>query len=110
MYRQTQSLIFHRHASDTRQHASPLLGALLVAALLARLFVRGVPAPFPKVLGEGQLGRLAVKANQALIALSPSLFSYQIYIEAKTTPNVDFILGNTKQMSENRGRRVGSSF
>jgi glycosyltransferase involved in cell wall biosynthesis len=64
--------------------------------------VRGVPAPFPKVLGDGILGKTAVKLNQALIALSPTLFSYQIYVEAKSTPNVDFILRNTKQMSEQR--------
>jgi glycosyltransferase involved in cell wall biosynthesis len=61
--------------------------------------VRGVPAPFPKVLGTGVLGRTAVAANQALIALSPTLFSYQIYIEAETTPDVEFVLANSKRAS-----------
>ncbi|HEX4461528.1 MAG TPA: hypothetical protein VIA18_26290, partial [Polyangia bacterium] len=64
--------------------------------------VRGVPAPFPKVLGDNLLGRAAVKANEALIAVAPSLFSYQIFVEAKATPDVDFILRNTKQASEAR--------
>ncbi len=58
--------------------------------------VKGVPAPFPKVLGTGLLGRSAVAGNLALIKLSKSLFSYQIYIEAETTPDVDFTLANTQ--------------
>jgi glycosyltransferase involved in cell wall biosynthesis len=54
--------------------------------------VKGVPAPFPKVLGEGVLGRAAVAANLGLIFLSKTLFSYQIFIEAETRPDVDFLL------------------
>jgi len=57
--------------------------------------VRGVPAPFPKVLGDGWLGRGAVAANLALIRVSKTLFSYQIYIEADGTPDVDFVLRDT---------------
>jgi glycosyltransferase involved in cell wall biosynthesis len=62
--------------------------------------VRGVPAPFPKVFGEGLLGRGLVRANQALIRVSPRLFSYQIYVEAETTPDVDFVLRDTVKESE----------
>ena len=57
--------------------------------------VRGVPAPFPKVFGPGRLGRFAVKANLALIRVSRTLFSYQFYIEAETSPDVDFVVRNT---------------
>ncbi|HVW24559.1 MAG TPA: bifunctional glycosyltransferase/class I SAM-dependent methyltransferase [Polyangiaceae bacterium] len=57
--------------------------------------VRGIPAPFPKVLGNGILGRTAVRVNLALIALSKTLFSYQILVEAETTPDVAFVLGDT---------------
>ncbi|HEY1585852.1 MAG TPA: hypothetical protein VGH63_09215 [Polyangia bacterium] len=57
--------------------------------------MRGVPAPFPKVLGDGWLGRGAVAANLALIRVSKTLFSYQIYIEADATPDVDFVLRDT---------------
>src|ERR1019366_5225708 len=46
---------------------------------------RGVPAPFPKVLGDGPLGKAAVAVNLALIKLSKTLFSYQIFIEAEGT-------------------------
>jgi 2-polyprenyl-3-methyl-5-hydroxy-6-metoxy-1,4-benzoquinol methylase len=61
--------------------------------------VRGVPVPFPKALGGGRLGRWALRANLLLIHLSKSLFSYQIYIEAETTPTVEFVLGHTQQAS-----------
>jgi SAM-dependent methyltransferase len=53
---------------------------------------RGVPAPFPKVLGTGVLGRLAVGVNLLLIRLSRSLFAYQIFVEADSTPDVDFLV------------------
>jgi hypothetical protein len=52
--------------------------------------MRRVPAPLPKVLGVGWLGRLAVSANHLLIRLGRSLFAYQIFIEADSTPDVDF--------------------
>ncbi|HKQ69220.1 MAG TPA: bifunctional glycosyltransferase/class I SAM-dependent methyltransferase [Polyangiaceae bacterium] len=62
--------------------------------------IKGVPAPFPKVLGEGLLGKAAVAANVALIRLSKTLFSYQIYVEADTTPNVEFLLRDAREKSE----------
>ena len=61
--------------------------------------IKGVPAPFPKVFGDGHLGRWAVVANQALIGLSRTLFSYQFYIEATTSPDVDFVVRDTIEKS-----------
>jgi len=61
--------------------------------------VRGVPAPFPKVLGNGWLGKAATLANLASIRLSKSLFAYQIFVVAETTPDVDFILEDTRAVS-----------
>jgi 2-polyprenyl-3-methyl-5-hydroxy-6-metoxy-1,4-benzoquinol methylase len=54
--------------------------------------VRGVPAPFPVVVGDGLAGRLMIVGNLAAIALSKTLFSYQICVVAETTPDVDYIL------------------
>jgi 2-polyprenyl-3-methyl-5-hydroxy-6-metoxy-1,4-benzoquinol methylase len=54
--------------------------------------ITGVPAPFPKVLGLGWLGRGAVAVNRLLIGLSPTLFSYQVYVEAEGTPDLAFAL------------------
>ncbi|MBN2573285.1 MAG: glycosyltransferase [Deltaproteobacteria bacterium] len=68
--------------------------------------LRGVPAPFPKVLGNGPLGHAAVKANLALIRLSKTLFSYQIYVEAETTPDVTFVLQDTQKKSAERAPKL----
>ena len=70
--------------------------------------VRGVPAPFPKVLGNGVLGRTALNANLLLIRLSKTLFSYQIYVRAKTTPGVDFLLRDAADKSEVTVQRLRS--
>ncbi len=61
--------------------------------------VRGVPAPFPKVFGHGLLGKAVLGANLALIRVSRSLFSYQIYVEAETTPDVSFVLADSRRRS-----------
>jgi glycosyltransferase involved in cell wall biosynthesis len=75
--------------------------------------VRGVPAPFPKVLGQGALGKAAIAVNLALIRLSKTLFSYQIFVIAESTPRVEFVLRDAKARSAfqeqqaSRERRVG---
>ncbi|HVR61136.1 MAG TPA: bifunctional glycosyltransferase/class I SAM-dependent methyltransferase [Polyangia bacterium] len=61
--------------------------------------VRGVPAPFPKVLGLGTLGRSAVAINDLLIRVSRTLFAYQIYIEAEGSPAVEYVLRSTREKS-----------
>ena len=61
--------------------------------------LKGVPAPFPKVLGDGKLGRFAVDVNLALIKFSKTLFSYQFYVEAETTPDVNFVVRDTLERS-----------
>jgi glycosyltransferase involved in cell wall biosynthesis len=71
--------------------------------------IRGVPAPFPKVLGNGVLGKAAIGANLALIRLSKTLFSYQIYVEAETTPDVSFVLKDSKEKSALRAERLRAS-
>ncbi len=64
--------------------------------------VKGVPAPFPKVVGQGWLGRALLGANQAAIAVSKTLFAYQIFVVAESTPNVDFVLTDTSARSRKR--------
>jgi glycosyltransferase involved in cell wall biosynthesis len=61
--------------------------------------VKGVPAPFPKVLGDGAVGKAAVAMNLGLIRLSRTMFSYQIFIEAESTPDVDFLVRDAKLRS-----------
>jgi 2-polyprenyl-3-methyl-5-hydroxy-6-metoxy-1,4-benzoquinol methylase len=61
--------------------------------------IRGVPAPFPMAFGDGPLARAAVAVNEALIKVSKTLFAYQIYVEAETTPDADFVLETAKAAS-----------
>ena len=63
-----------------------------------------MPAPFPKVLGNGLLGKTAMAVNQLLIRVSRSMFSYQIFVVAEATPDVDFILEDARRRSELRDR------
>jgi glycosyltransferase involved in cell wall biosynthesis len=62
--------------------------------------VRGVPAPFPKAFGDNALSHAAVAANRALIGLSKTLFSYQVFIEADSTPDVDFVLERARRSAD----------
>jgi glycosyltransferase involved in cell wall biosynthesis len=64
--------------------------------------VKGVPAPFPKILGDGALGRAAVAVNLGLIRVSKTLFSYQIFIEAEGSPDVDFLVQDAQVRSAGR--------
>jgi len=61
--------------------------------------IQGVPAPFPIALGDGPLARAALAVNQALIKISRNLFAYQIFVEAETTPDADFVLETSKATS-----------
>lgn len=85
--------------THTRLFTFRSIGQLLDDAGFRIKEVRGVPAPFPKVLGDGILGKTAINANLALIRLSRTLFSYQIFVVAETTPSVEFVLSHSRSVS-----------
>jgi glycosyltransferase involved in cell wall biosynthesis len=64
--------------------------------------LRGIPVPFPLVFGNGIIGRTATLANVILIRVSKTLFSYQIYVEADSTPDVQYVVRNTRSHSASR--------
>jgi glycosyltransferase involved in cell wall biosynthesis/2-polyprenyl-3-methyl-5-hydroxy-6-metoxy-1,4-benzoquinol methylase len=86
--------------THTRLFTFRSLKRLLVDSGFRLREVRGVPAPWPKVLGDGGLGRAAVRVNELLIRLSRTLFSYQIFVVADCTPNVRFVLEDSRSRSE----------
>jgi glycosyltransferase involved in cell wall biosynthesis len=92
--------------THTRLFTFRSLRRLLVDSGFRITQIRGVPAPFPKVFGIGRLGRAALAFNRFLIALSPSLFAYQIFVVADSTPNVDFVLDDAKRRSTLRDQRA----
>jgi len=57
----------------------------------------GLPAPFPLALGEGHLARFLLLLNRAFIAISKSLFSYQIAVVAKPLPTLEHLLDDAFQ-------------
>jgi glycosyltransferase involved in cell wall biosynthesis len=68
--------------------------------------MRGIPAPFPKAMGDGILSRLALLVNRFFIWFPfgrgwfRGLFSYQIYVRAQARPTVPALLAQTIETSE----------
>jgi glycosyltransferase involved in cell wall biosynthesis len=63
------------------------------------LEVQGIPAPFPKAVGDNVVGRLLVALNKFGIALLRGLFSYQIFVRARALPTVPALLAETEESS-----------
>lgn len=61
--------------------------------------MRGIPAPFPKAVGNNFLGHLLVALNIIGISLLRGLFSYQIYVRARALPTVPALLRETEKTS-----------
>jgi 2-polyprenyl-3-methyl-5-hydroxy-6-metoxy-1,4-benzoquinol methylase len=59
------------------------------------LEIKGIPAPYPKAVGDNFLGHLMLNINKAFIWLSRGLFSYQIFIRAAAKPSVEHLLSET---------------
>lgn len=86
-------------ATHTRLFTFRSLDALLEQSGYKVLEVRGIPAPFPKALGDNFISRTLLRANEALIRASKGLFSYQIFVRAEAKPTVHNLLGETIQTS-----------
>ena len=63
---------------------------------------RGIPAPFPKALGDHAFSRSLLRLNRFLARLWPALFAYQVYVEARFTPPLGRLLARTVDASETR--------
>jgi glycosyltransferase involved in cell wall biosynthesis/SAM-dependent methyltransferase len=70
------------------------------------LEMRGVPAPFPLAVGDGVLGRLLVGLNKVLIAISRSLFAYQIFAVVRPKPTLTWLLEQAQRESGARAKSV----
>ena len=62
--------------------------------------VKGIPAPFPLVLGKNPLSKFMLKVNMLLILLWKSMFAYQIAVIARPTPTARQNLTLAVRMSE----------
>jgi len=68
--------------------------------------VKGIPAPYPKALGNNFVGNLLLKINKALIHISRGLFSYQIFIRAAAKPSVEHLLSETIDFSRKQRKTI----
>jgi glycosyltransferase involved in cell wall biosynthesis len=68
------------------------------------LETKGIPAPYPKALGNNPVSRSLVRINKNLIKLSRSFFSYQIFIRAQALPTIDNLLIETIDTSRKLGQ------
>lgn len=57
--------------------------------------IKGVPAPYPKALGDNFVSRALLAINALLMHVSRGLFAYQIFIRAKAMPTVEHLLSET---------------
>jgi len=87
-------------ATHTRLFTFRSLRELLRQSGYKILDVRGIPAPYPKALGTNFISRLLVWANEKLISLSRSFFSYQIFVRAQALPTVNNLLCETINTSQ----------
>jgi len=69
------------------------------------LEMRGVPAPFPLAVGNGLLGRFLIAVNKALMAVSRSLFAYQIFAVVRPKQTLTSLLERAQRES---GARAAS--
>src|SRR3984893_16314089 len=95
-------------ATHTRLFTFRSLRELLRQSGYKILEVRGIPAPYPKALGTNFISRLLVRANEKMISLSRSFFSYQIFVRAQALPTVNNLLCEPITTSQElRQKRAG---
>jgi glycosyltransferase involved in cell wall biosynthesis len=92
--------------THTRLFTFRSIGELLAQSGYKILEVRGIPAPFPRALGQTFLSRFLLNLNVALIRLSKGLFAYQIFIRAEARPTVNNLLKETISSSGSRAEAL----
>ena len=90
---------------------------LFTFAAVRRLFVQGgfqvtdstgIAAPYSLVVGRKHIGAFLTALNRALIRISKTLFSYQIFMTVKPLPSIESLLNEAERSSEERSRRFAS--
>ena len=87
--------------THTRLFTFRSLQSLLHQTGYKMIDVHGIPAPFPKAIGDNWISRGLMIINRALIRVCRGLFSYQIFVHAQALPTVDHLLSETISNSAN---------
>ena len=72
------------------------------------LEMRGVPAPFPLAVGGGVTGRWLMGLNKALMAVSRSVFAYQIFAVVQPKPTLESLLDHAQRESGRRSAALAT--
>jgi len=75
------------------------LRRLLESTGFAITDVQGIPVPFPLAFGDNRFSRFLLSVNRALIALLPSVFSYQIGIVVRPKATLEMLLTKVSTIS-----------
>ena len=94
--------------THTRLFTQDSLRELLDQAGYRILEIKGIPAPFPRVLGDNFASRALLAVNRVLIQVWRGLFAYQIFIRAKAHPTVRTLLEETETGSAELKKPKGS--
>jgi glycosyltransferase involved in cell wall biosynthesis len=70
---------------------------------------RGIPAPYPKAVGDNAFGHALLALNGFLIWVRKELFGYQMFVRAKAAPTVDALLEETIDASERMKRKAADA-
>ena len=95
--------------THTRLFTFKTLHQLLEQSGFNVLQVAGVPAPFPLAVGYGVLGRMMLSINRGLIAISKSLFSYQMMMVAQARPSLEYLLEQAHSASAAKALEAAKS-
>lgn len=94
--------------THTRLFTFTTLCRLFEQAGFETLRVRGIPAPFPLVFQHGWLPRVLLKANEWLIAIRRSLFSYQVLVVLRPRPSLPYLLLRAHEGAQRKIREESS--
>lgn len=67
---------------------------------------KGIPVPFPKIIGLNLFSNILLKINDLLIHISKGLFSYQIFMVALPISTVETILGEYINTSKLKVQKI----
>jgi len=89
--------------THTRLFTFSSLRRLLQESGFIVLEERGIPAPFPKALGESKLSSFLIAFNQHLIGWWKEMFAYQIFFVVEPKPSLPSLLKDAIEHSRVRG-------
>lgn len=68
--------------------------------------IRGIPAPFPKALGNNWFARMLLNLNRAALFVFKKMFSYQFFAYVRPYPMAQSLLNKTIASSKQESKKI----